>query len=117
MRAEAENARDYFYKCISLHSSLTSSDYQLTYKEIMFLVECCMYNYEGNDLKDIDALGNLFIDKKFFKRKSDVSIYKYKLGVKRWAKTGRGEFVLPPMLDKKEGDKLMATIVIEYGET
>jgi len=115
MKIEVENVRDYFYKCVSLHSSLSHSQYRLTYKEIMFLVECCMYNYEGNDLTDIDALGKLFLDKKFFKRKSDVSIYKYKLGVKRWAKTGRREFKLPPLLDKKEGDTLSATISLQYG--
>lgn len=116
MKAQVDTARDYFYKCISIHSSLMPSDFQLTYKETMFLVECCVYNYEGNDLTDIQALGELFLKKKFFKRKEDVSIYKYKLGVKRWAKTGRKEFILPPMLAKKEGDKLSSTIVIEYAK-
>lgn len=116
MKAQVATAREYFFKCISIHSSLMPPDFQLTYKEIMFLVECCMYNYEGNDLTDIDALGDLFTERRFFKRKADVSIYKYKLGVKRWAKTGRKEFTLPPMLDKRKGDKLSSSILIEYGE-
>lgn len=109
-----QSAKDFFYKYITVNSALMPEDYRLTYMEIQFLVECCMYSYEGNDLKDSRALTNHFMDINFFSRKTDVALYKYKIGLKKWAKTGRKAFELPGVLGSKRGDKLDFNLSMEW---
>lgn len=106
-------AKDFFYKYISIQSVLMPEDYRLTYKEIMFLVECCVYHYEGNDLSNSKQLTKHLLDIKFFSRKSDVSLYKYKIGSKKWAKTGSKQFELPGILGKRKGDILNFNFSLE----
>ncbi len=112
-----KNPRDFFTLCVNLLSSIVSDeDNKLTYKEKMFLIECCMYNYEGNDLSKSSSLSDHMKHIGFFTRKSDTSIYKYKLSLKKWAITGRKEFTLPGVLAKREGDKLGLNINISLDE-
>lgn len=113
---KTKSAKDFFYKYISVTSALMPEAYRLTYKEILFLVECCIYHYEGNDLGNSKALTKHLLDIKFFNRKTDVSLYKYKIGSKKWAKTGSKQFELPGILGSKKGDKLDFNFSLEYEE-
>lgn len=108
------SVKDFFYKYISVTSALMPEAYKLTYKEIQFLVECCIYNYEGNDLSDSKKLTKHLLDIKFFSRKTDVSLYKYKIGSKKWARTGSKQFELPGVLGSKKGDDLVFNFNLQF---
>lgn len=107
------NPRDFFHMYISVMSSLVADDYRLTWKEIDFLSECCMYNYLGKDLTDMKALTQHMLDIEFFTRPADVNTYKCKIGTKKWASTGRNKFTLPSNLDFKEGEPLVYKLEIK----
>lgn len=109
--------KDFFNKYISVMSALVPEEYRLTWKEIEFLTECCIYQYEGHDLSDIKALTDHLLDMNFFTRKADVSTYKCKIGTKKWAVTGRDQFILPKYLNLKPGDKLHYALTIEFDES
>lgn len=112
-----KNPRSFFKLCVNVLSSiLPDEDNKLTYKEKMFLIECCMYNYRNNDLSNTSELSDHMKEIGFFSRKTDTSIYKYKLSLKKWAITGRDQFTLPGVLAKKEGDKLSLDIKISLDE-
>lgn len=87
---------------------------RLTWKEIQFLTECCYFNYNGGDLNNFTDLSDHFIKIKFFNTKSDCSVYKTKLSNKRWIKSGRDFFKLPPQLDIKDDKELHFNISLEY---
>ena len=111
-----ESAKDFFNKYISVASSIVSEDYRLTWKEIEFLVECCIYNYEGNDLNNLDELSIHMLSIGFFTRKTDISMYKCKLGIKKWAITGRNIFKLRGVLDSKKGDIMTFKLDFDFQE-
>ena len=112
----ATSVKDFFYKSASVVSAVMPEKYQLRSRELDFLVECCMYNYEGGDLSNTAALAQHMIDIAFFKRVTDTSLYKYKLSIKKWAKTSRNLFRLPLELDIKEGQVLEYNLKIEMTE-
>lgn len=85
----------FFWNLTSVISSLQNVDNQLTYKEQTFLVNCLMFIYEGNELEDFFRLTKYQIAKGFTRDSGDVSVYKNKLGTKKWAITGRNVFTLP----------------------
>lgn len=89
-------------------------DMRLTWKEIQFLTECCMYNYEGGDLNSFSKLSNHLMGIKFFNKKSDCSVYKTKVANKKWIKSGRDLFKLPSDLDIKEDNNLEFSVNIKY---
>ncbi len=99
-------AREFFERYIAMQSSVMPEEYKLTYKEQRFLCECCVYNYEGNDLMYKARLVKHMLDIKLFKNHADTSLYKYKLGCKKWAKTGVNDFELPGVLGYRKGQKL-----------
>ncbi len=113
---ELFSARDYFFNVISVISALSADDFKLTPKEIEFLVECCIYNYEGKDLTRTSKLSKHLISNNFFTKASDIATYKYKVGVKKWAKTTKGMFTLPPDLNKKKGDVLSYNLSLKMNE-
>lgn len=86
----------FFTDMVRIVSSMQDVDNQLTYKEQLFLINCLMFHYEGNDLNDFSRLTKYQINKGFSKDPNDVSVYKNKLGTKKWAITGRNLFTLPP---------------------
>lgn len=106
-----EKPEDYFRKSIELTGTFVSESNRLTNRELNFLVECCLYNYNGGDLTVHRKLSQHFLDINFFSREKDVAVYKYKISNKGWVKTGRNIFILPNYLDKKPGDKM--NIVLE----
>lgn len=103
---KVDSPQDYFTKYISIISALSPDDLKLTPKEVMFLTECCLYNYKGNNLRDTKQLSEHLNSIKFFTRPTDTNVYKYNIGFKKWAITGRGQFELPEGLNVKEGDEL-----------
>lgn len=113
---KTSSIKDYFYKCITLTSSVLPEEMKLTWKEREFLAECCYFNYIGGDLNDFSALSDYLLEIRFFEKKSDVSVYKTKVSNQKWIMSGRGKFVLPPDLDIKEGeeDKMKYSISLEY---
>lgn len=108
------SAKDFFYKYISMTSSVMPEDYKLTHTETMYLVECCMFHYMGGDLSNMKELSKHMLDINFFARDTDVSLYKYKISTKKWAKTGRGVFQLPGVLTKRKGEKLEYNFTLEF---
>lgn len=89
------NIYTYFETFIRLKSSIRPKDEQLTHTEQMFLIYCCVYNYNGGDLNDYDKLyENVSKDLAFISRRNDLSGYKLKMSVKKWAKSGRNVFQL-----------------------
>ena len=111
---KVESTRDFFYKQISITSVLMPEDCKLTNIEILFLVECCMYHYNGNDLSDFKGLSDHFLGIRFFKTKERVSLYKYKLSAKKWVKSKKGEFLLPNSLSKTKKDNLYFKFELEH---
>lgn len=110
------SVKDYFFNYISVVSVFQPEEFKLTYKEILFLTECCIFNYEGNDLSNYKNLVKHFLNIKFFKKASDISIYKYKLSVKKWIKSDRDNFILPNSLNKHKGDVLKYNLELFYEE-
>lgn len=108
------SVKDFFHKHVSMTSAIMPEKYKLTHTETMYLVECCMYHYNGGDLSNMKKLSEHMLDIKFFTREKDVSLYKYKISTKKWAKTGRNVFELPEWLSKKKGDKLEYTFYLTY---
>ena len=106
MKIFKNNFREFIEDIIRLCSSLMGEEKRLRPRERDFLIECCIYNYKGGDLNDFASLKKYMLDKKMFTRGSDTSIYKYKMSIRGWAKTGRDYFIIPHYLDYKEGDKL-----------
>lgn len=113
---KTKSIRDFYYKYVSIQSSLMANEYRLTHKEIVFLVECCVYNFDGNDLSDTYKLIDYMTNKKIFNRRSDVSLYKYKIGSKKWAKTGNNIFILPGILGTRNVSDLKMNFILEYEE-
>ena len=109
----ATSVKDFFYKSASVVTAIMPKRYKLRSRELDFLVECCMYNYEGKDLSNTAALAQHMVDIKLFKKVSDTSLYKYKLSTKKWAKTGRGMFLLPLEFNIKKGQTLEYKMKIE----
>lgn len=99
------SVKDYFYKCITLTSSVMPENMELTWKEREFLAECCYFNYNGGDLNNFSELSEYLLGIRFFDKKSDVSVYKTKLSNSRWITSKRGKFLLPPDLDIKKGEE------------
>lgn len=111
---EVYSARDYFYKCINILSATIDDKYKLSPKQVDFLVECCVYNYEGGDLTNTSKLSKHMLDIKMFPRKGDTSIYKYEISIRKWFTSGRGIFTLPNNLNKKRGDTLDFSLHLKW---
>lgn len=91
---------EFFTDMVRVVSAMQDIDNQLTYKEQLFLINCLMFHYEGNNLDNFVELTKYQILKGFTKETNDVSVYKNKLGTKKWAITGRNLFTLPDALLK-----------------
>lgn len=111
---KCENLEEFFITYLSMLSIMVDDDKKLTYKEICFLTKCAIYNFEGNDLNDFEKLASYFLNLKFFKRKNDVSMYKYKLSIKKWVISNSKEFVLPGILSSKNVKDFKADFKLEY---
>lgn len=97
--------RDYFEIVINITNMSLVKDKKLRKKELEFLLECCLLNYNGVSLTDFEALWEHFKASGFIKKRNDISGYKKKLGERRWIQGKRNVFVLPKLLDiKKEED-------------
>lgn len=106
MTEKVTEARPYFYRAIRLQNAFVSEGNRLRNKERKFLLECCMYHYEGGDLTNLKELKQHMGEIGFFERINDTSIYKCKLSTLGWARTGHGVFTLAPGLSFRKGDKL-----------
>lgn len=109
-----ENLEDFFVKYLSMLSIMVDEDKRLTYKEVCFLAKCAVYNFEGNDLNDFEKLSAYFLNNKIFKRKNDVSLYKYKLSLKKWVISNSKEFVLPGLLSSRNAKDFKAEFKLNY---
>ena len=109
-----DSIKEFFIGYLGVSSALVGEDYRLRHKELMFLVECCMYHHEGGDLNNIDDLSQHMLDIKFFNRKTDTSLYKYKLSVKKWISAGRNKFILPGLLGERDTSKLNYTLNLRF---
>lgn len=116
MNISAQNPRHYFYQVIRLHNACVSENKKLRDKEREFLLECCMFHYEGGDLTDLKALKKHMKGIGFFNRIDDTSIYKCKLSASGWAKTGHGVFTLPPILSIRKGGELNYEVKVVFDE-
>lgn len=103
------NIKEYFRTFILIKSALKKDEEQLTATEADFLLNCCIYNFNGGDLNDFNSLWE-YLNKEtlFIRRRNDLSTYKLKLSIKKWAKSARDVFKLVQSLDVVEdGDKYL----------
>lgn len=105
---------DFYSTYIKMVEAVTSSENKLTERERNFLIECCMFNQRGGDLGDFQELSGYLIDKRFFKRKQEVSDYKYRLSTKKWVISNHMKFEIPGLLGEKDLRKLKINIGVQY---
>lgn len=120
IQENTEEIYDFFLKVIEGISSV-SIEYEnrLTGKEAMFLAKCCVFNYEGGDLKDSGELWAYIEKQNMFRRRNDMCVYKNKLLAKNWIRNDLEYFIkLPPALDQKRssGNKLKSKIEIVFND-
>jgi hypothetical protein len=116
----ASSIPDFFSKLIGVQSALRPDDAQLTPTEIKFLAECCYLYHEGYNLSEFKVLYRHFVtERKMFKRKTDVSLYKNKLASKKWIRGGANIFELPVGLTKmvKDGNSFKFDLGIYHAES
>lgn len=88
----SSSVESYLWDMVSVVSSMQEEHNKLTHKEQQFLVNCLTALYSGVDINDFKSLYRWQTEKGFSKDVTDVSVYKNKLGTKRWAVTGRDVF-------------------------
>lgn len=106
--------KDFFTKYLKINSALMPEEFRLRSRELDFLVECCVFNFNGGNVSDIKALKQYMTDIKFFSDDHHVSIYKNKIGIKKWAITGVGTFKLPGLLGTRDPEKLKFNLLLEF---
>lgn len=107
---------DYFDMYIQLLNSAVPEQYKLTYKERRFLVLSMLFQYNGGNLSDFQSFQEYILKERFCTKTEHVSMYKHKLSVKKWVKTGRADYSLGKGINILKGQEPDIVFKLSYGE-
>lgn len=110
MIIEARNTREYISAILDLMSLSVSPECLLQAPEKRFLVELVYMRWNGESISDAASVYKL--NDVFGWKRGSRHVYKYRnvLKSKGWIQKVRGEFMLPPTLDKRLPDNISLEI-------